>query len=104
MYDALAEVGNPRKCLMEIYKTMGELLEQLEDMLGAMGSGDEKRIEGGEGLKGDDEEVATETNPLDIASLTDHDEDLIGAKLLPDDVDHGDSGSIDIAGLQREPR
>ena len=55
-------------------------------------------------LKGDDEEVATETNPLDIASLTDHDEDLIGAKLLPDDVDHGDSGSIDIAGLQREPR
>ena len=55
MYDALAEIGNPRKTLMEIYKTMGSLIEQLEEMLGGIGSGDEKRIEGGEGLKGDDE-------------------------------------------------
>jgi inositol-hexakisphosphate/diphosphoinositol-pentakisphosphate 1-kinase len=54
--DALAEVGNPRKALMEIYKTMGSLIEQLEEMLDLMGSGDEKLIEGGEGLKGDDEE------------------------------------------------
>jgi inositol hexakisphosphate/diphosphoinositol-pentakisphosphate kinase len=56
MRDALAEVGNPRKALMEIYKTMGNLIEQLEEMLDAMGSGDEMRIEGGEGLKGEDED------------------------------------------------
>lgn len=55
MRDALAEIGNPRKTLMEIVKTMQYLLEQLEEMLDMMGSGDEKRIEGGEGLKGDDE-------------------------------------------------
>ena len=55
MRDALAEVGNPRKTLMEIHKTMGYLIEQLEEMLDMMGSGDEKRIEGGEGLKGDEE-------------------------------------------------
>jgi inositol hexakisphosphate/diphosphoinositol-pentakisphosphate kinase len=56
MRDALAEIGNPRKGLMEIYKTMGHLIEQLEEMLDMMGSGDEKRIEGGEGLKGNDED------------------------------------------------
>ena len=56
MRDALAEIGNPRKTLMEIVKTMRYLLEQLEEMLDMMGSGDEKRIEGGEGLKGDDED------------------------------------------------
>jgi inositol hexakisphosphate/diphosphoinositol-pentakisphosphate kinase len=56
MLDALAEVGNPRAALMEIYKTMGHLIEQLEEMLDIMGSGDEKRIEGGEGLKGDNED------------------------------------------------
>jgi inositol hexakisphosphate/diphosphoinositol-pentakisphosphate kinase len=56
MRDALAEVGNPRKALMEIHKTIRSLLEQLEEMLGMMGSGDEKRIEGGEGLKGEDED------------------------------------------------
>jgi inositol hexakisphosphate/diphosphoinositol-pentakisphosphate kinase len=55
MRDSLAQVGNPRKTLMEIYKTMGSLIYQLEEMLGLMGSGDEMRIEGGEGLKGDDE-------------------------------------------------
>jgi inositol hexakisphosphate/diphosphoinositol-pentakisphosphate kinase len=59
MRDALAEVGNPRKTLMMIYTTMGSLIEQLEEMLGLMGSGDEKQIEGGEGLKGsNDEDVA----------------------------------------------
>lgn len=56
MRDALAEVGNPRKALWEIHRTMGSLIEQLEDMLGLMGSGDEKRIEGGEGLEGDAED------------------------------------------------
>jgi inositol hexakisphosphate/diphosphoinositol-pentakisphosphate kinase len=56
MRDALAEIGNPRQTLMEIVKTMRYLLEQLEEMLDMMGSGDEKRIEGGEGLKGDDED------------------------------------------------
>jgi inositol-hexakisphosphate/diphosphoinositol-pentakisphosphate 1-kinase len=59
MRDALAEVGNPRKTLMAIYKTMGSLIEELEEMLGMMGSGDEKQIEGGEGLKGsNDDDVA----------------------------------------------
>ena len=56
MRDALAEVGNPRAALMDIYKTMGNLIEQLEEMLGLIGSNDEERIEGGEGLKGDDED------------------------------------------------
>ena len=56
MRDALAEVGNPRKTLMEIHKTMGELIAQLEEMLDMVGSGDEQRIEGGEGLKGEDED------------------------------------------------
>jgi hypothetical protein len=56
MREALAEVGNPRKALWEIHRTMGSLIEQLEDMLGLMGSGDEKRIEGGEGLEGDAED------------------------------------------------
>ena len=40
---------------MEIYKTMGGLIEHLEEMLGMMGSGDEMRMEGGEGLKGEHE-------------------------------------------------
>jgi len=56
MRDALAELGNPRTALMDIYKTMGNLIEQLEEMLGLIGSNDEERIEGGEGLKGDDED------------------------------------------------
>lgn len=59
MHDALAEIGNPRKTLMEIHRTMGYLIEQLEEMLDLMGSGDEMRMEGGEGLKGEtDEDVA----------------------------------------------
>lgn len=56
MHDALAEIGNPRKTLMEIHRTMGTLIEQLEDMLDVMGSGDEMRIEDGEGLKGETED------------------------------------------------
>lgn len=57
--DALHSVGNPRKTLFAIHETMGELINQLEEMLGAMGSGDETRIEGGEGLRGEvDDDVA----------------------------------------------
>ncbi|KAG7355189.1 histidine phosphatase superfamily branch 2 protein [Nitzschia inconspicua] len=57
MRDALAEVGNPRKTLRNIYETMGSLIEQLEEMLGLLGSGDER--EGEEGLKGDsDDDIA----------------------------------------------
>jgi inositol hexakisphosphate/diphosphoinositol-pentakisphosphate kinase len=58
MHDALAEIGNPRKTLMDIHKTMGSLIEQLEEMLDLMGSGDEMRMEDGEGLKGETEEDA----------------------------------------------
>lgn len=59
LHEALIRMGNPRRSLFNIHKTIGELLEQLEDMLGGMGSGDEKRIEGGEGLKGEhDDDIA----------------------------------------------
>lgn len=54
--EALKTMGNPRKTLEQIHTIMGQLIQQLEEMLGAMGSGDEKRIEGGEGLRGDNEE------------------------------------------------
>lgn len=54
--DALSRVGNPRKTLVAIHQTMGELLTELEEMLGSLGSGDEKRIEGGEGLRGENED------------------------------------------------
>jgi len=57
--DALYDLENPRKTLQRIHKLMGELVGQLEEMLGEMGSGDEKRIEGGEGLEGHhDDDVA----------------------------------------------
>jgi inositol hexakisphosphate/diphosphoinositol-pentakisphosphate kinase len=56
---ALGKLGNPRKMLFQIHQTMGLLISQLEEMLGAMGSGDEKRIEGGEGLQNTtDDDVA----------------------------------------------
>ena len=60
MRDALiGRVVNPRKALHSIHQTMGELIAQLEEMLEVMGSGDEKRIEGGEGLRGEtDDDVA----------------------------------------------
>lgn len=48
---ALRAIRNPRKALNAIHQIMGELIAQLEEMLGLMGSGDETRIEGGEGLK-----------------------------------------------------
>jgi inositol hexakisphosphate/diphosphoinositol-pentakisphosphate kinase len=54
--DALRQVGNPRRALFAIHRTMGELLCELEEMLGSFGSGDEKRIEGGEGVRGENED------------------------------------------------
>ena len=53
---AIEECGNPRRMLFQIHETMGELIEQLKDMLDQMGSGDERRNEGGEGLRGRNED------------------------------------------------
>jgi len=55
MHKALKEVGNPRKTLFKIREVIGELLEKLDEMLGLITSGDENKIEGGEGLKGESE-------------------------------------------------
>jgi inositol hexakisphosphate/diphosphoinositol-pentakisphosphate kinase len=55
LHEGLRKVGNPRKTLFNIHETIGELLLQLDEMLGVMASGDENRIEGGEGLKGEDD-------------------------------------------------
>lgn len=51
MHKALKKVGNPRKHLLEIRAIMKTLVEQFEEMLDLMHSEDEKRIEGGEGLR-----------------------------------------------------
>ena len=56
LHRAFQNLGNPRKTLFKIRSAMGELLEQLEEMLDSMASGDENVMEGGEGLKGDNEE------------------------------------------------
>lgn len=53
--DALQKIGNPRVALDKIYETMRELISQLSDMLGELASGDERRGDGGEGLKGESE-------------------------------------------------
>ncbi|KAL3914527.1 MAG: hypothetical protein SGILL_006070 [Bacillariaceae sp.] len=100
MRDALAEVGNPRRALRQIYETMGSLIEQLEEMLGLMGSGDEMRNEGGEGLKGEsDEDMAlsgvklykgetllelTERWKFIYKRLYDPDEDVFDLSRIPD--------------------
>jgi len=55
LHRALKEVGNPRKTLLAIHSTIGQLVEQLDDMLGELASGDEEVIEGGAGLKGKEE-------------------------------------------------
>ena len=57
LHDALKAVGNPRQCLFKIHNTIGELLSQLEEMLGLISSGDENQLDG-EGLQGDDENLA----------------------------------------------
>ena len=53
---ALSSVGNPRKCLFSIRDTIGELLVQLDEMLGVMASDVENIHEGGEGLMGDEDD------------------------------------------------
>ena len=52
LHRALKEVGNPRKTLIAIHSTIGQLVDQLDDMLGELLSGDEEINEGGAGLKG----------------------------------------------------
>jgi len=54
LHKALKKIGNPRKTLIAIHSTIGQLVEQLDDMLGELLSGDEEVFEGGEGLKGKD--------------------------------------------------
>ncbi|EJK58180.1 hypothetical protein THAOC_21718, partial [Thalassiosira oceanica] len=58
LHRALKEIGNPRRTLKAIHGTIGNLVEQLDEMLGELLSGDEEVIEGGAGLKGDKEEDA----------------------------------------------
>mmetsp|Transcript_56610 Transcript_56610/g.120192 ORF Transcript_56610/g.120192 Transcript_56610/m.120192 type:complete len:1719 (+) Transcript_56610:117-5273(+) len=59
LHRALQEIGNPRKTLIAIHSTIGQLVEQLDEMLGELLSGDEEVIEGGAGLKSrkDDDEA-----------------------------------------------
>jgi len=53
LHTALQEVKNPRKALFEIRAMMGDLLEQLDEMLGLMTSCDESNHEGGDGKEGE---------------------------------------------------
>lgn len=57
LHEALKAVGNPRQCLFKIHNTIGELISQLEEMLGLISSGDENQLDG-EGLQGDEENQA----------------------------------------------
>jgi inositol hexakisphosphate/diphosphoinositol-pentakisphosphate kinase len=54
LHKALKKIGNPRKTLIAIHSTIGQLVEQLDEMLGELLSGDEEVFEGGEGLRGKD--------------------------------------------------
>lgn len=56
---ALFHMQNPRKTLIAIHSTIGQLVEQLDEMLGELLSGDEEVIEGGEGLRGKEEKNET---------------------------------------------
>jgi inositol hexakisphosphate/diphosphoinositol-pentakisphosphate kinase len=49
---SFSNLQNPRKTLIAIHSTIGQLVDQLDEMLGELLSGDEEVIEGGEGLKG----------------------------------------------------
>lgn len=53
---ALGDVKNPRKTLFAIRDTIGELLDQLDEMLNVMASDVENTHEGGEGLVGEDDD------------------------------------------------
>ncbi len=59
LHKALKLVGNPRKTLFAMRDAIGELLEQLEDMLGGLTSDMENKFEGGEGLQCDEEDDET---------------------------------------------
>jgi len=52
LHRALKEIGNPRKTLIAIHSTIGQLVEQLDEMLGELLSGDEEvtAVAGREGL------------------------------------------------------
>ena len=56
MRNALIAVGNPQNKLFAIHNKIGELLVQLDEMLGIMASDVEVKHEGGEGLKGGEDE------------------------------------------------
>ena len=47
LHRALKEIGNPRRTLKAIHGTIGNLVEQLDEMLGELLSGDEEVIEVG---------------------------------------------------------
>jgi len=55
LHTALSKVQNPRNTLFAIHQTIGELLEQLDEMLGGITSDMENKYEGGEGLIGDED-------------------------------------------------
>ncbi len=55
LHNALHQVGNPRKTLFAIRDAIGKLLEQLDEMLGVLTSDMENKLEGGEGLRGDED-------------------------------------------------
>ena len=57
LHEAYKKIQNPRKTLFDIRKTIGELIGQLEEMLGLMASGDENQLDG-EGLAGKENELA----------------------------------------------
>lgn len=59
LHKALKLVDNPRKTLFTMRDVIGELLEQLEDMLGGLTSDMENKFEGGEGLQCDEEDDET---------------------------------------------
>jgi len=59
LHKALKGVGNPRKTLFKIRDIIGDLLDQLDEMLGGMTSDMENKNEGGEGLWGDEDADGT---------------------------------------------
>eukprot|EP00804_Cyclotella_cryptica_P009696 CCRYP_011232-RC/>CCRYP_011232-RC protein AED:0.07 eAED:0.07 QI:178/0.84/0.78/1/0.69/0.5/14/828/1553 len=88
LHRALKEVGNPRKTLIAIHATIGKLVEQLDDMLGELASGDEEVIEGGAGLKGkeeiDEALKLTERWKLLQNKLYDEEKDIFDLSRVPD--------------------
>ena len=56
LHKALKKVGNPRKTLFAIRDAIGELLEQLDEMLGGLTSDMENQNEDGEGLLSEEDQ------------------------------------------------